>query len=112
MKREEIQQFVADNGVKMVDLKFTDLLGTWQHFSITPNLLTDDAFTEGLGFDGSSIRAWQGIERSDMVLLPDPSTATLDPFVKETTLHLLAYIKDPVAGERYHKDPRGVAERA
>ena len=108
----EIRKFIEDNGVEIVDIKFTDLLGTWQHFSVLPRELSDDAFEEGIGFDGSSIRAFQGIERSDMVLIPDGATVALDPFTKHRTLHVLANIYDPVTGERYAKDPRGLAERA
>jgi len=112
MEAGEIQKFMADNDVQVVDLKFTDLLGTWQHFSTTPREISEEAFTEGLGFDGSSIRAFQGIERSDMVLLPDPNTALIDPFATRKTLHLIANIHEPITGNRYPKDPRGVAERA
>jgi glutamine synthetase len=112
MEAGEIKQFMADNDVQVVDLKFTDLLGTWQHFSTTPREMNEDAFTEGVGFDGSSIRAFQGIERSDMVLLPDPNTALIDPFTTRRTLHLIANIHEPITGDRYPKDPRGVAERA
>ena len=112
MNPNEIQAFIDEHGVQMVDLKFTDLLGTWQHFSLTPREFSSEIFTEGVGFDGSSIRAFQGIARSDMILIPDPSTALLDPFTEATTLHLTADIRDPVSGERYHKDPRGVAQRA
>ena len=108
----EIRKFIEDNGVEIVDIKFTDLLGTWQHFSVLPRELSDDAFEEGIGFDGSSIRAFQGIERSDMVLIPDGATMALDPFAAHRTLHVLANIYDPVTGERYAKDPRGLAERA
>ena len=112
MESSEVRQFIEQNGVEILDLKFTDLLGTWQHFSITPSEVSDGLFIGGIGFDGSSIRAFQGIERSDMNLVPDPSTAVLDPFTQHTTLHMLADIYDPVSGERYHKDPRGVAQRA
>ena len=112
MESGEIQQFMADNDVQVVDLKFTDLLGTWQHVSTTPRELNEDAFREGVGFDGSSIRAFQGIARSDMVLHPDPKTALIDPFTSRRTLHLIANIHEPITGVRYPKDPRGVAERA
>ncbi len=111
MTPEEIEQFIQDNDVAMIDVKFTDLLGTWQHFSVTPTEWSADVFTAGLGFDGSSIRGFQGIQRSDMILIPDPETAVLDPFTAHTTLSITAGISDPVTGERYHKDPRGVAER-
>ena len=109
---DEIQQFIETNKVEMVDIKFTDLLGTWQHLSLTPRELGAASFREGIGFDGSSIRGFQGIERSDMVLIPDASTALIDPFMTRRTLHLIADVYDPVTRERYGKDPRGVAERA
>ena len=112
MNPDEIQEFISQHDVKMIDLKFTDLLGTWQHFSITPRELTPEIYTQGIGFDGSSIRAFQGIERSDMILIPDPTTALLDPFTEATTLHITCDIQDPISGERYHKDPRGVSQRA
>ena len=112
MEVSDIDGFIEANDVKMVDLKFTDLLGTLQHFSVAPAHLGESAFTEGMGFDGSSIRAFQGIQRSDMVLIPDPSTAVLDPFTAHPTLSMLCNIKDPVTGEAYHKDPRGLVERA
>ena len=112
MTPEEIQQFIADNDVAMIDVKFTDLLGTWQHFSVTPREWGVDTFTDGLGFDGSSIRGFQGIQRSDMILIPDPDTAVMDPFTAHPTLSITADIKDPVTSEGYHKDPRAVAKRA
>ena len=112
MTPEEIQQFIADNDIAMIDVKFTDLLGTWQHFSVTPREWSADVFADGLGFDGSSIRGFQGIQRSDMILVPDPATAVLDPFTAHPTLSIMAEIKDPILGEGYHKDPRGVAQRA
>jgi glutamine synthetase len=97
---------------KIVDLKFCDLLGRWQHVSLPLNAFDESAFTEGLGFDGSSIRGWQAIDKSDMLLIPDPSTAMLDPFTAEPTLSLLCDIRDPMTGGPYEKDPRFVARRA
>jgi glutamine synthetase len=97
---------------KIVDLKFCDLLGRWQHVSLPLDAFDESAFTEGLGFDGSSIRGWQAIDKSDMLLIPDPSTAMLDPFMAEPTLSLLCDIRDPVTGGPYEKDPRFVARRA
>ena len=107
-----LRQYMDDNDVEIVDLKFADLLGTWQHFSILPSLLDESALSDGLGFDGSSIRAFQGIHRSDMVLIPDGSTAVMDPATKHNTVSLICDIKDPVTGQPYHKDPRGLAARA
>lgn len=95
----------------MMDLKFVDLLGTWQHCSYPIDALDDSIFTEGLGFDGSSIRGWQGIESSDMLAIPDPDTAVIDPFFEEPTVSLIASIVDPVTKEKYEKDPRYVAQK-
>ena len=96
----------------MVDLKFCDLLGTWQHVSLPVTSFDESAFDEGLGFDGSSIRGWQGISESDMLLMPDASSAILDPAAEVPTLSLICEIADPITREPYNKDPRGVARRA
>ena len=101
-----------ESGVQVVDVRFTDLPGTWQHFSIPVGQLTEDVFEEGLGFDGSSIRGFQAINESDMLLLPDPASAFLDPCLKVPTLVLTCDIKDPITGERYSRDPRYVARKA
>jgi glutamine synthetase len=96
----------------MVDLKFCDLLGTWQHVSLPINGFDESAFEEGLGFDGSSIRGWQGISESDMLLMPDASSALLDPATQVPTLSLICEITDPLTREPYAKDPRWVAQKA
>ncbi|HEY7208612.1 MAG TPA: type I glutamate--ammonia ligase [Gaiellaceae bacterium] len=96
----------------MVDLKFCDLLGTWQHVTLPIGAFDESAFDEGLGFDGSSIRGWQGIDESDMLLMPDASSALLDPFAEAPTLSLVCEIADPVTHEPYARDPRRVARRA
>jgi glutamine synthetase len=108
----EALDWAAESRAQMVDLKFCDLLGRWQHVSLPTRALDEDAFEEGLGFDGSSIRGWQGIQESDMLLIPDASSAILDPFTAEPTLSLLCEIRDPVSGEAYPKDPRFVARKA
>ena len=82
---KEAVEYARQNGAVMADLKFTDFLGTWQHLSVHIDQLTEDSFSEGFGFDGSSIRGWQTINASDMTLLPDPSTAQMDPFTKHPT---------------------------
>ena len=96
----------------LVDLKFCDLLGTWQHVSLPITAFDETAFDDGLGFDGSSIRGWQAIQDSDMLLMPDASSAILDPATEVPTLSLVCEIADPVTREPYAKDPRGVAQRA
>src|SRR2546426_1910960 len=99
-------------GVQIVDVRFCDLPGTWQHFSIPLKELTEDVFSEGLGFDGSSIRGFQAINESDMLLFPDPATAFVDPCLQVPTLALICDVVDPVTGERYSRDPRYVARKA
>lgn len=99
------------NGAKMVDIKFVDTFGTWQHFSIPISELTEDSFDEGLGFDGSSIRGWKSIEASDMLAMPDPNTAFIDPFCSVPTLSLTCTIAETGTKEAYNRDPRGIAQR-
>ena len=108
----DVLKLVKDKKVKMVDLKFIDFIGSWQHFQIPAGQLNEGAFDNGVYFDGSSIRAWQGIEASDMTVVPDPTTAKIDPFFDETTLSLICDIRDPVTGENYSRDPRNVAKKA
>jgi len=98
--------------VTMIDLKFMDFLGLWQHFSIPASEFSEELFEEGLGFDGSSIRGWAAIHASDMLVIPDPSTAVLDPFMKEPTLSLICNIFDPITKEAYSRDPRNIATKA
>src|SRR3954451_8804029 len=93
----------------MVDLKFTDLPGTWQHMGMALASLDEEALTEGIGFDGSSIRGFQEIYESDMLLLPDPSTAVVDPFYEASTISLVCMVLDPITREPYSRDPRYVA---
>lgn len=101
-----------DHGATMVDLKFMDFIGTWQHFSVPVSELSEDMFEEGFGFDGSSIRGWQPIHASDMLVLPDPSTAVMDPFIKEPTISFICNIFDPITKEPYSRDPRNIAKKA
>jgi glutamine synthetase len=105
-------EWAVETQAKMVDLKFCDLLGSWQHMTMPLRGLDESAFTDGLGFDGSSIRGWQGIAESDMLLVPDPASAVLDPFTAEPTISLVCEIADPVTREPYHRDPRRIARRA
>src|SRR6266550_9575458 len=99
-------------GAKMVDVKFVDTFGTWQHFSVPIGELTEEVFAEGFGFDGSSIRGWKSIEASDMLAMPDPATAFIDPFMAVPTLSLTCTIAETGTREPYIRDPRGIAQRA
>src|ERR1700758_1190330 len=112
MTPAEITAFIKEKGIKLIDFKFADLLGTWQHFTTTLNEYSEDIFTDGLGFDGSSIRGWRVIHASDMLGIPAPATAWIDPFNAEPTLSLICTIQDPITREPYERDPRGVAEKA
>ena len=108
----EALEWAGQTQATMVDLKFCDLLGSWQHMTLPLRAFDESCFDEGLGFDGSSIRGWQGIAESDMLLMPDPSSAILDPFTEAPTLSLICEIVDPITHEPYAKDPRRVAKRA
>lgn len=105
-------EFAKKNGAEMVDLKFTDLLGTWQHCSFPIDTWDEDTFKDGVGFDGSSIRGWQGIHLSDMLAVPDPETMCLDPFFAKPTVSVIGNIIDPITREDYTRDPRHVARKA
>ena len=98
-------------GAKMVDIKFVDTFGTWQHFSVPVGELTEEVFAEGFGFDGSSIRGWKSIEASDMLAMPDARTAFIDPFCAVPTLSLTCTIAETGTKEAYNRDPRGIAQR-
>src|SRR6476469_4312558 len=108
----DVLKLVKDANVEIVDIRFCDLPGLMQHFSIPAHELTADVFEEGLGFDGSSIRGFQEIQESDMLLIPDPDTAIIDPFREHKTLNINAFVKDPVTGESYSRDPRYIAKKA
>jgi glutamine synthetase len=108
----DVFNLVKDNDVKMIDFKFMDFPGLWQHFSIPATLLEERLFEDGLGFDGSSIRGWQVINESDMIMIPDLSTALLDPFMKPATLSLICDIYDPITREKYSRCPRNIAQKA
>lgn len=112
MTPQEVLEFAKANGARFVDFKFVDLPGTWQHFSAVIDELDEALFAEGIGFDGSSIRGFQAIHESDMLLVPDPSTAVMDPFTKVPTLSLVCDVRDPLTGQPYSRDPRYVARKA
>jgi glutamine synthetase len=109
---EQVFKTIEDSGVKMVDLKFVDLPGQWQHFSVPVEQLSNESFQSGFGFDGSSIRGWKAINESDMTVVPDPSTAMIDPFVKTKTLSLICNIHEPITKEKYDRCPRNIAQKA
>ncbi|MCX7823906.1 MAG: type I glutamate--ammonia ligase [Syntrophobacterales bacterium] len=112
MTPKEVLEFAKANGVKMVDLKFLDLPGLWQHFSVPIGELEESSFEDGFGFDASSIRGWQPINASDMLVIPDAETAVIDPFMEVPTLSFICNIVDPVTRERYTRDPRYIAQKA
>ena len=108
---KNVLELAKKQGARMVDVKFVDTFGTWQHFSVPVAELTEEVFSEGLGFDGSSIRGWKSIEASDMLAMPDPQTAFMDPFCSVPTLSLTCTIAETGTKEAYTRDPRGIAQR-
>lgn len=112
MTPKEVLAFCREKNVKAVDLRFMDFPGLWQHTTIPISALSEDTFEEGLGFDGSSIRGWQQINESDMLIIPQPETAFVDPFTELPTVVLICNIHDPITGEPYSRDPRNVARKA
>src|SRR5438093_9662006 len=109
---KEVVELIESEGIKIIDLRFTDLPGLWQHFSITLPEIHEDLFGEGIGFDGSSIRGFQEIHESDMLLKPDPGTAFMDPVCEVPTLSLICDVFDPILGKPYTRDPRFIAKKA
>ncbi len=110
---KDVMKLVKENDLKIVDVKFTDLFGQWHHFSMPIEAFSSElAFEEGMGFDGSSIRGFQSIENSDMILLADPDTAIVDPIAEIPTLSLTCDVHDPITREPYSRDPRYVAKKA
>jgi glutamine synthetase len=113
MTPNDVSNLIKEKGIEVVDVKFTDLFGQWQHFSLPiEHFSAEEAFDEGLGFDGSSIRGFQSIESSDMVLVLDPATAIVDPICEAPTLSLVGDVYDPISREPYTRDPRYVARKA
>jgi glutamine synthetase len=111
-KPADVVKMIKDNGVLIVDFRFLDFIGMWQHFSLSVKEFSASMFEEGLGFDGSSIRGWQSINASDMLVIPDATTARIDPFFKHPTLVLLCDIVDPITREPYSRDPRNIAKKS
>ena len=112
MTPKDAVRLAREQQAEAVDFKFMDLLGTWQHFTIPMSEYEEAIFDEGLGFDGSSIRGWQPINASDMLVMPDASTAVIDPFCAVPTLSLVCNIVDPITKEEYSRDPRNIARKA
>ncbi len=108
----DVIKFARDKGIKIVDLKFTDVPGTLQHVALPVGEMNEALFEEGTGFDGSSIRGFQAIQESDMLLIPDPNTATIDPVYEIPTLSLICDVRDPLTGGHYSRDPRWIAQKA
>ena len=112
MTPKEVLALCREKDVKAVDLRFMDFPGLWQHFTIPVGKLSEDTFEEGLGFDGSSIRGWQAINESDMLVVPQPETAFIDPFTAAADAGMICNIQDPITREDYTRDPRNVARKA
>jgi len=109
---KDVRKLAQEAGAQIVDLRFVDLPGIWQHFSLPAKDFSDDLFDEGIGFDGSSIRGFQQIQESDMLLICDPDTAYMDPVLEIPTLSLICNVFDPVTREPYTRDPRHIAQKA
>jgi len=112
MAPKDVLEMAKENGAKIVDLRFMDFPGLWQHFSVPIRELEVSSFEDGFGFDGSSIRGWQPIHASDMLVVPDATTAKIDPFYEAPTLVLICNIVDPVTREAYSRDPRNITQKA
>ena len=112
MTPREVLEYAKKNKAQVVDLKFVDMPGTWQHFTIPIEELNEGTFKDGSGLDGSSIRGWKAINNSDMLVVPDPDTACMDPFTTVPTLSLVGNVMDPITREIYERDPRFIAQKA
>ena len=109
---QDILNWIKNDNIQVVDLKFIDMPGIWQHLTLYQDQIDEDSFTSGVAFDGSSIRGWKAINESDMVMVPDPNSAWIDPFMKEPTLSMICTIKEPRTGDLYDRCPRAIAEKA
>jgi glutamine synthetase len=112
MTPKDVLKLAQENNAVMANFKFIDFPGVWQHFSVPIEELKEETFEEGVGFDGSSIRGWQAIHASDMLIIPDPESAMVDPFRKYPTISLICNIVDPITKEPYSRDPRYIAHKA
>lgn len=109
---QEALNYIRENNIQMIDLKFVDMPGIWQHLTLYQNQIDESSFTDGVPFDGSSIRGWKAINESDMTMVLDPTTAWIDPFMAEPTLSFICSITEPRTGEPYSRDPRSIAQKA
>ena len=109
---DDVEKVIKENDIEYVDLRFTDPRGAWQHLTQVPYTIDENAYTDGIFFDGSSIAGWKAINESDMSLVPDPTTAVLDPFTAQPTLILVCDVHDPLTGQPYNRDPRSTAKLA
>ncbi len=109
---QKVLDYVKKNEIKFVDLKFMDFPGQWQHFTVPVSQLSASSFSEGYGFDGSSLRGWKNISESDMLIIPDPETMFADPFVKEPTISMICDVHEPATKEKYSRCPRSIAQKA
>src|ERR1700753_966599 len=109
---KDVLKTIKDKDIKYVDLRFTDPRGKWQHVTFDIALIDEDIFTDGTMFDGSSSAGWRPINESDMMRMPDPTTATMDPFFAAPTLSIVCDVLEPTTGEPYNRDPRGIAKKA
>ncbi len=112
MTPSEVLQFAKENGARQVDVRFADIPGLQHHISYPIGELSEASFTDGFGIDGSSIRGWAAINESDMLLIPDPSTAFMDPFMETPTLVMIGDVRDPLTRQNYERDPRWIARKA
>lgn len=112
MDAKQAVAFAKENKAEFVDFKFVDFPGIWQHFTVPISEFDESTFEDGLGFDGSSIRGWKVIHESDMLIIPDPSTALMDPFTKYPTVSFICNIEDPITREKYERDPRYIVQKA
>src|SRR3972149_3201956 len=109
---DKVLKYIKSNGVKFVDLKFMDFPGQWQHFTVPVTQFNTGSFEDGYGFDGSSIRGWKPINESDMLIIPDPSTMFVDPFIDQPTISLICDVYEPATKEKYTRCPRNIAQKA
>lgn len=109
---DKVMKFIKENNIEFVDLKFMDFPGQWQHFTVPISEFSESSFEDGFGFDGSSIRGWKAINESDMLIIPDPNTLFLDPFIAAPTMSLICDVYEPATKEKYERCPRNIAQKA